>query len=322
MTRSIDLSMIRPKSRRMTGLMVTVLLALSLVPFALSSQFLVKFAMLTAIAAALGQAWNIAGGFCSLTSFGHAAFFGVGAYAAAIVQTRYGLNPWIGLPLGAALGFALGAAVAWAASRAGLRGSYFALATLAVAEALRILANSIEFTRAGLGILVPLKVSPENFQFSDPRVFYGLALLLAIAATCIVAWLTRSRFGAQVIAVRENEAAARALGVKVLRTKVIALALSGAVAAVAGVLYTQTYLYIDPNIAFGTERSVEMMLVAMIGGAGTVFGPIFGALALHLLGEVSRSLLDLPGLAPMLNGVVLLLIIAFMPGGIVRFNRA
>ena len=241
------------------------LVILAFVPFALDSQFLVNLAMLTAVSAALGQAWNIAGGFGGLTSFGHAAFFGFGAYGAAILQTRYGLNPWLGLPLGALLGAAVGAVVGWASFRAGLRGSYFALATLAIAEAFRILANSIDFTRAGLGILVPLRIDPANFQFADRRASYALALALVALSVAVASWMTRSRFGAQLVAVRENEDAARALGVKVLRTKVLALSISGSITALGGVLYTQTYLYIDPNIAFGLDRSVDMLLVAMIG---------------------------------------------------------
>jgi branched-chain amino acid transport system permease protein len=134
--------------------------------------------------------------------------------------------------------------------------------------------------------------------------------------------MTRSRFGAQLLAVRENEDAARALGVGALRTKVAALAISGSITALGGVLYAQTYLYIDPNIAFGAERSVEMLLVAMIGGAGTVLGPVLGAIALHLVADTSHILIDVPGFAPMLYGVVLLLIIGFLPGGIARLRRA
>ena len=294
----------------------------ALVPFALHSQYLVDVAMLTAISAALGQAWNLVGGFGGLTSFGHVAFFGFGAYGAAILQLRYGVNPWLGLPLGGLLGGAVGAAMGWAAFRAGLRGSYFALATLAMAEAFRILANSLDYTHAGLGLLVPLRLGTGNFQFADRRVSYGLALALVALTLAAAQWLTRSRFGAQLIAVRENEDAARALGVRVLRTKVLALALSGSLTALGGVLYTQTYLYIDPNIAFGPERSVEMLLVAMIGGAGTVMGPVLGAVALHVVADTSRAWINLPGFAPMLYGVVLLLIIAFLPGGIARLRPA
>ena len=305
---------------------VLLAVALALAPFALRSQFLVNLAMLTAFSALLGQSWNIAGGFGGLTSFGHAAFFGIGAYAAAILQTRFGLNPWVALPVSAVLGAAAGAAIGVAAFRAGLRGAYFALVTLAVAEALRILANSLAITQGGLGILIPLHPSLGNFQFLDRRAMYAVVLILLALATSVAAWLMRSRFGARLMAVRENEDAAAALGVNLVRTKVAALALSGAIAAPAGVVYAQTYLYVDPSIAFGVERSVQMLLVAMIGGAGTVWGPVLGALALHAIDDTTRGFIDTPGFAPMLYGVVLLAIIGFLPNGIAglraRLRRA
>jgi branched-chain amino acid transport system permease protein len=147
---------------------------------------------------------------------------------------------------------------------------------------------------------------------------------LLAAATSVALWLRRSRFGARLAAVRENEDAAAALGVDLVGTKVRALALSGAITATAGVLYAQMFLYIDPSIAFGIERSVEMLLVAMIGGAGTVWGPVLGAIVLHIIEDTSRALIDTPGFAPMLYGVVLLIVIAFLPGGIagLRIRRA
>ena len=294
----------------------------AIVPLVAPSQSLANLALLTATSAALGQSWNIAGGFGGLTSFGHAAFFGLGAYTAAILQSRYGLNPWLGLPGGILIGAFAGYLIGFSAFRAGLRGSYFALVTLAFAEAFRILANSIDFTRAGLGILVPLKPTLANFQFADRREAYAAALILLVIATGIAAWLTRSRFGARLMAVRENEDAARALGVAAVRTKSLALALSGAIAAAGGVLYVQTYLYLDPNIAFSSERSVEMLLVAMIGGAGTILGPVLGAIVLHIIADTARTYIATPGVAPMLYGVVLLLVIGFMPGGVARFRRA
>ena len=300
-----------------------VLLAIAaILPLVSPSQYLANLALLTATSAALGQSWNIAGGFGGLTSFGHAAFFGLGAYTAASLQSRYGLNPWLGLPAGIAIGAAAGYAIGASVFRAGLRGSYFALATLAFAEAFRILANSLDFTRGGLGILLPLKPTLANFQFADRRLAYAAALLLLAVATGIAAWLTRSRFGARLMALRENEDAARALGIAAVRIKSLALALSGAIAAAGGVLYVQTYLYLDPNIAFSSERSVEMLLVAMIGGAGTIWGPVLGAIVLHLIADTARSLITTPGIAPMLYGVVLLVIIGFLPGGIARLRRA
>lgn len=298
------------------------LAVLALVPFALPWQGMVNLALLTVVSASLGQAWNIAGGFGGLTSFGHAAFFGLGAYAAAIVQTRWGLSPWLGLPVAAALGGAAGWLIGFAAFRAGLRGSYFALVTLAFAEAFRVLANSLDFTRAGLGILIPLAPGVANFQFSDRRASYAAALVLLGLTVGAAAWLRRSRFGARLAAVRESEDAARALGIEPLWVKSATLALSGALTALGGVLYAQTYLYVDPSTAFGPERSVEMLLVAMVGGAGTVLGPLLGALLLHVIADGSRMLVDTPGFAPMLYGLVLLAAIGLLPGGIARLARA
>lgn len=303
------------------AILPAALVVLALVPFASSSQFVANLAMLTAISAALGQAWNIAGGFGGLTSFGHVAFFGLGAYADAILQTRYGCSPWLGLPAAAALGGAAGWLIGASVFRAGLRGSYFALVTLAFAEAFHILASSIDITGGGSGILVKLHTSAANFQFADRRAGYALALALLLLTTFVAHRLTVGRFGAYLLAVRENEDAARALGVRAVRVKSAALALSGALTALGGVLYVQSYLYIDPGVAFSTERSVEMLLVAMIGGAGTVLGPLLGALVVHAIADTTRTLIATPGVAPMLYGVALLLIIGFLPGGVARIAQ-
>jgi branched-chain amino acid transport system permease protein len=303
-----------------------VAVAAALLPFALPSQFMVNLAMLTAFSALLGQGWNLACGFGGLTSFGHAVFFGIGAYAVAIMQTHYGINPWFGLPVAVILGAIAGAALGFAAFRAGLRGSYFALVTLAFAEVFRVLANSLDITKGGLGILIPLHTGLANFQFADRRAAYAVVLAMLAVAMLAAAWLRRSRFGARLVAVRENEDAAAALGIPLVRTKTQALALSGAVTATGGVLYAQMFLYVDPSIAFGIDRSVEMLLVTMIGGAGTVWGPVLGAIVLHVIEDSSRMLIQTPGFAPMLYGAILLAIIAFLPNGIAglrsRFARA
>jgi branched-chain amino acid transport system permease protein len=294
-----------------------VLAAALCMPFALPSGFAVSVAVQTLFTAFIAQAWNIAGGYGGLTSFGHAVFFGTGAYVSTIFQQRFGFNAWLGLPLGALAGGMVGTVMGWLAFRAGLRGSYFALVTLAFAEAFRILANSIEITRGGLGMLIRLDQRFANFQFADRRVWYAIALGLCALAFGTALWLERSRFGARLMAVRENEDAARALGVDVLSVKVRTLALSGAFAAMGGVFYAQYYLYIDPPIAFGVEKSVEMLLAAMIGGAGTVWGPLVGSVVLHVLADTTRHFFQVPGIAPMLYGVVLVLIVGFLPQGLI-----
>jgi len=215
------------------ALPMLVLLAAAL-PFAVGSAFLLNLATLAALSAALAQAWNISGGFGGLTSFGHVAFFGLGAYAAALLQLRLGWNAWLGLPVAALAGGLAGWVIGLCAFRAGLRGSYFALVTLAVAEIFRIGATSLEVTGGGSGVLLKLAPGVGNFQFTDRRLSYAASLALLALATAIVRWLMGSRFGARLVAIRENEDAARALGVGSVRVKAQALALSGALTALGG----------------------------------------------------------------------------------------
>ncbi|MCC7276427.1 MAG: branched-chain amino acid ABC transporter permease [Alphaproteobacteria bacterium] len=286
------------------------------------SNYAIDVGMLALFAAFLGQSWNVAGGFAGLTSFGHVLFFGTGAYCSTILHVGHGVNPWFGWVAATTAGAALGAAVGHLTFRVGLRGSYFALITLAFAETFRVLANSVGFTRGGLGILIPLDQRAAALQFHDPIWFYYLALALCASGLAIAWWLTRSRFGTYLAAIRENEDAARALGIDVVRQKVRCLALSGAMAAAGGTFYAQKYLYIDPSIAFGVDRSVEMLLVAMIGGAGTVFGPLVGAGAVVALGEATRALSDARGLGLILYGLLLVAIVGFLPNGLVGLVRA
>ncbi|MDP3241525.1 MAG: branched-chain amino acid ABC transporter permease, partial [Reyranella sp.] len=218
-------------------------------------NYLVTIGMLVFFTAFIGQSWNIAGGFAGQTSFGHVVFFGTGAYTSTILQVTYGWNPWLAWPVAMAAGGAVGWMIAVLSFRAGLRGSYFALITLAFAEVFRILANSVPFTKGGLGMLIKADPRPANFQFKDPIWIYYLALLLCIVSLLIAWQLTRSRFGARLVAIRENEDAARALGIDVFAEKVKVLTLSGAMCAAGGTFYAQKYLYIDPGIAFGVDKS-------------------------------------------------------------------
>ncbi len=297
------------------------------------SNYAVNTGFLILFVAFIGQSWNIAGGFAGQTSFGHVVFFGTGAYVSTILHVTYGWNPWLAWPLAAAAGALVGWMIAVLSFRAGLKGSYFALITLAFAEVFRILANSVPITRGGLGMLIKADPRPENFQFRDAISFYYLALALCVLSIGIAWWLTRSRFGARLAAIRENEDAAMALGIDVFREKVRVLALSGAMCAAGGTVYAQKYLYIDPVIAFGVDKSVEMLLVSMVGGAGTIFGPLVGAGVLHIVGEVTRDLGNLvPGvknaqpLALIVYGAILILIVRYLPDGLtsmfVRRGRA
>ncbi len=290
-------------------------------PFVFPSNFMVNFGVLALFYAFIGQSWNISGGFAGQLSFGHVAFFGVGAYASTIVQLRLGLSPWLGLPASALAGALVGGIIAALSFRAGLKGSYFALITLAFAEVLRIVANSIGITGGGLGMLIPMKAGAGNFQFADRSGFYFLILALAVLSIALAEWLRRSRFGAQLAAIRENEDAARALGINVFAEKVKVLVLSGAMGGLGGCFFAQYFLYIDPTIVFGVDKSVEMLLVSMIGGAGTVYGPLVGSLLLALVSDVTRVLTQVQGLSLVLYGALLVVIIAYLPNGLIDLFR-
>ncbi|MFZ4530191.1 MAG: branched-chain amino acid ABC transporter permease [Alsobacter sp.] len=299
------------------GPILAVAAALALVPLLTGSNTVLN-AMVTALLIGLaGQGWNILGGYGGQFSFGHAAFFGTGAYATAILQARYGVNAWAAFAAAVALGSLAGLVIGFLSFRSGLRGSYFALVTLAFAEVFRIIANAAPITGGAAGTLIRLDVRPENFQFASRAVFYWIVLALVVGVLILTRMIERNRFGAWLVAIRENEDAARALGVDTLAVKLQAIGLSAAITAAAGAFYAQYFLFVDSSIAYGTWISVEALLVPIIGGLGTVFGPLVGALALHGLAEVTRLVAGrIPGIDLALYGTLLVLVIAFAPQGI------
>ena len=289
----------------------------------LSSGVWLNAIMMTLYAALLALAWNLLGGFGGQFSFGHALFFGTGAYASAVAQVTHGVNAWAALALAVAAAAAVGGFVGALAFRYGLKGSYFALVTLAFAEVFRILAVSAGFTGGGVGMMLPLKESFANLQFGSRKGSIGLVLGCVVAALLVTAWLRHSRYGAQLQAVRDNEDAARAIGVDPRRTKLVATVLSAAFMGAAGAFYLQVFQYIDPGLAFGAHVSVEALVGAIVGGMGTLWGPVLGAAVLHLLAEGTRNLFGaLPGLNMVIYGAVLVLIVMFMPRGLAGLGRS
>lgn len=287
------------------------------------SGVVLNFAMMALYACLMAQSWNLLGGYGGQFSFGHALFFGTGAYAQAIAQLQGHLNPWLALPLAIAAAALVGLFFGAVSFRYGLRGSYFALVTLAFAEVFRIVALSVPFTGAGVGLMVPLKEGAANMQFADRRGFVWLALGLVVLGLLATTWVRHSRFGARLQAVRDNEDAARAVGVDPFRVKLGATALSGALMGAAGALYVQVFQYIDPGIAYGPHTSVEALVAAIVGGLGTLWGPVLGALALHLLADVTRNLFGaLPGINMVIYGAVLVIIVMFAPRGLLGMGRS
>jgi branched-chain amino acid transport system permease protein len=296
---------------------VAAVAALACIPLAIDSNVVLNFLVTALLLTLAGQGWNVLGGYGGQYSFGHAAFFGTGAYVTAILQMRYGLNAWAAFAAGIAAGAGVGAAIGALAFRSGLRGSYFALVTLAFAEVLRIIASVAPITGAGVGILIKLDAGAHALQFVSRAGFYWLILGLVATALVVTRLIEQSRFGAQLVAVRENEDAARALGVDATRVKLGATTISAAMAAAAGCFYAQYFLFIDAPIAYGPWISVEALLAPIIGGVGTVFGPLFGALLIKTLGEAAKLITgDAPGLDLVVYGVVLIVVVAFAPHGV------
>ena len=289
----------------------------------LDSGVWLTFIMMALYASLLAQSWNMLGGYGGQFSFGHALFFGTGAYAQAIAQSTLGWNAWLALLGAVAAATCVAAFVGALTFRYGLKGSYFALVTLAFAEVFRILAVSVDFTGGGVGLMLPLHESFANMQFASRRGYIGLVLGFVVAAMLATSWLRHSRFGAQLQAVRDNEDAARAIGVDPWSVKLGAITLSAAVMGAGGAFYVQVFQYIDPGLAFGPVSSVEALVAAIVGGMGTLWGPVLGAAVLHLLGELTRNLFgQLPGLNMIVYGSVLVLIVMFVPRGLAGVGRS
>ena len=296
-------------------------LALLALPLAVRDPYHLNTLILIFYYAYLGQAWNVIGGYAGQLSLGHAAYFGVGAYASTLLFTGLGVSPWIGMWVGAAAGGLLGMVVGLLAFRFGLRGVYFSLLTLATAEICRVLFLHWDLAGGAVGVFLPFRgEAPALFQFKGRVPYYYVALAMMLGVTALVAWIARSPFGWRLMAVREDEEAALASGVNAPAVKVAAIALSGALTALGGTFYAQYYLNIHPGVVFATPLSIEIVLRAFVGGAGTVVGPLVGAAVLTPFGEVSRSALakgGLEGLHLVLYGALLVVTVLFFPRGLV-----
>jgi branched-chain amino acid transport system permease protein len=307
------------------------LLALALV-YPLLVQSLPVYERLGALVllGAIGaSAWNIVGGYAGQVSIGHAVFFGFGAYSSVVVYTHLGWPPIAGAPLGMVLSVLLAAAIGVPTLR--LSGHYFSMATIAVGELVRVLSSTSEFLGGAQGLggpAIPRTVFDLSFLSATPFYYIFLAVLL------VLLWLTwtieRGRMGFYLRAIRDSERAARSLGVSVGRYKLYAYMLSGAFTSLAGSLYLCMFGFVDPESGFGILISVKMVVMAALGGAGQLFGPLVGALILVPLEELSNSLLggQGAGLTFVVYGAIIVIIARFLPSGLLslldrrKVNRA
>jgi branched-chain amino acid transport system permease protein len=281
---------------------------------AILNDYYLNIVVLTFLWAGLAGAWNLMAGYGGLVSLGHAAFFGTGAYATAIMTASYGLSPWLGLLVGMVVTVVLALAISWPCFR--LRGTFFSLATLVFPIAMEIIAtNWPELTRGPSGIAVRFVPGLAGFMFRA-RWPYALAAFIFAAGVFMVSrWIERGRLGLQLMAVRENQDAAEALGVRPVQVKLTVTALSAALTAMGGFFYAQYVLFVDPASVFTINVSIQIALLAIIGGIGTAAGPIVGSLVMTPLdGVLSAHLGGGPRL--IVYGLVLLLVVLLAPHGI------
>jgi branched-chain amino acid transport system permease protein len=320
----------RSRGRSLIAPALFLIAALAIPSF--SNAYLLEIGIVLLMYAYLGSSWDILGGWAGQMSFGHAAFFGLGAYTSALLWMNAGISPWIGMILGALVATLFGVVVALATFRAGLRGHYFALAMFAVAQMMMALFVNLKqvgnLTIGGSeGLQLPYRgADPAQMVFDNKVPFYYLLLAMLVVVVGTVKLISVSRFGAYLQAIRSDEDAAEALGVNVFRCKVAAMALSAFFTGAVGAVYAQIYLYLEPGIVFSSTYSIQGLLCAVVGGSGTVWGPILGALVLTPLAEISKMFFrGVSGLDLMIFGTILIIFVRFIPQGLMglleRYGR-
>jgi branched-chain amino acid transport system permease protein len=309
--------------KRGLALILALLIALLAAPL-VANDYLLTILILILYFAYAGQAWNIMMGFAGQLSLGHAIYVGLGAYTAAALYVHYGVAPWIGLLAAVPVAMACGAIIGFLAFRFGVAGVYFAILTIAFAEFARIGFDHFRFVGGSAGFFLPVAQYASNDLWNlrgKPVMFYYVILALTVMAFLICHLLLRSRMGFCWLAIREDEEAARALGIDTFRYKMFAVVISAGMTAVAGVFFAFYYNNLFPEQVFHISRSIELILAPIIGGIGTLFGPILGAFVLTGLSEVVTETLhalglEIPGAKQVFYGICLLIVVLALPDGI------
>jgi len=309
--------------RRGLVLLAALLVLLAVFPL-YASGYLLAVGFLILYFAYVGQAWNVMMGFAGQLSLGHSLYVGLGAYAAAALYVHFGLSPWIGLGASIGLSALAGAAIGFLAFRFGVSGVYFAILTIAFAEFARIGFDHFAWVRGSSGLFLPVANYTTNDLWNlrgSPTMFYYLMLAMTAGAFVLCHALLRSRMGYYWLAIRESPEAAEALGVNVFRYKMVAVVISAAMTSLAGVVFAFYYNNLFPEQIFHISRSIELILAPIIGGIGTLMGPIVGAFLLTGLAEGLRELMlqlgiDVPGVKQVFYGLCLLLVVMFLPDGV------
>ncbi|MBW2478865.1 MAG: branched-chain amino acid ABC transporter permease [Deltaproteobacteria bacterium] len=308
---------------RLYVMLAAVFIILMALPLFLDNYALGIFVMIF-FWAYVGQSWNVLTGYTGHISLGHALYLGIGAYATTYLAQTFGLTPWVGMFAAGSIAVAIALFLGFLGFRFGIRGVYFVIMTIAFAEITRLVVSHIEALGSFTGIFLDFKPSFYNFQFRGNIPYYYISLGFMVASLIAVRIIEVSRVGRFIVAIREDEEAAQALGVNTFKYNMIAIAISAFMTSLAGAFYANYIYYLHPNSLFGMSMSIELILRPIVGGLGTLFGPVIGSLILTPLSEISRAYFakgGLEGLHLILYGILAILVVLFMPRGIIVYVR-
>jgi branched-chain amino acid transport system permease protein len=313
----------RTNSLKWLALAILAVLLLAF-PRLFTQPFLQRTMILILLWSVLGLAWNVIGGYAGQVSLGHAIFFGLGAYTSTLMLTKWGISPWIGMIVGAVVAAGVSAIIGWPSFR--LAGHYFAIATIAAGEIFAVLFRNWGWAGGAVGVYLPIIRGDRiaDFQFNETRSGYYYIILAMLAVAMLVTYIIEhSRVGYYLKAIREDPDAARSLGISITRYKLYAMMISAALTAIAGTFYAQFVLYISPNTVYALLFSIQMCLVAVLGGTGTLVGPIIGAAILIPMAEYTRVYLAgrAGGLHLVVYGLLIMLISIYQPAGLMGLFR-
>jgi branched-chain amino acid transport system permease protein len=306
-------------------LFVLFVLALLSVPFFIRSDYLLTVLIAALYGAYICVCWNLVAGYTGLFSLGHQAFLGLGAYTSTILYVKYKITPWMGMFAGGMIAAVFAASITFICYRYRVKGMFFAVATLAFGFLLQALFMTWDYVNASTGIWLTLQNKPQDFFFTARVPYYWIICVLLVISLLVTYYLERSRLGYYMVAIREDEDVAESLGVNSSQCKVIVMALSAFLTALGGTFYAQFYLYISPACVLSIEPLISMQVGALVGGSGTLFGPVIGWAFFSFLGEFLRGL-PLGGTAVgvisrIIWGLSLLIVIIFLPTGMIGLGR-
>jgi branched-chain amino acid transport system permease protein len=309
--------------KRLTIFLLIVFLILLILPKFLSSYWLGIFIMIF-FYAYLGQSWNILTGYTGVISLGHSLFVGIGAYMTFLLTLTLGLSPWMGMWIGGIAAGLIGLVIGFFGFRFGLKGVYFVLLTISFAEIGRLIILHLKVFGSFQGLFITPQFSFANFQFKENTPYYYIALGYVIFSLIVVRLMERSKIGRYMVALREDEDAAESLGVNVFRYKMIAIFISAFMTSLAGAFYTNYLYYLHPGTMMSMGFSIEIILRPIIGGMGTVLGPVIGSFLITPLAELSRTYFakaGYEGLHLVIYGFLLVAVVLFFPRGVISYIK-